>query len=159
MTVVTSQERCDMSLGDKTKHQLIGELELLADQYRRAQEELRDRDPLYRLLVENSLGLICSHDLDGVLLSINPAAAASLGYRPEDGVGRNLRDFLAPPVRRLFGAYLARIRQHGADSGLMRLVARDGGERVWAYRNVLYEEPDGPPRVLGHAQDITERVR
>jgi PAS domain-containing protein len=27
---------------------------------------------LYRLLVENSLGLMCIHDLDGVLLVINP---------------------------------------------------------------------------------------
>ena len=33
---------------------------------------------LYRLLVENSLGLMCIHDLDGVLSFINPAAAHSL---------------------------------------------------------------------------------
>jgi hypothetical protein len=48
--------------------------------------------------VENSLGLMCIHDLDGILRFINPAAAQSLGYLPEDGynpedsVGRNLRD-------------------------------------------------------------------
>jgi PAS domain S-box-containing protein len=30
---------------------------------------------LYRLLVEHSLGLMCIHDLNGVLISINPAAA------------------------------------------------------------------------------------
>ena len=40
---------------------------------------------LYHLLVENSLGLMCIHDLDGVLRFINPAAAQSLGYNPEDG--------------------------------------------------------------------------
>ena len=39
-----------------------------------------EQDPkLYRLLIENSLGLMCVHDLDGVLLTINPAAAQSLG--------------------------------------------------------------------------------
>ena len=42
---------------------------------------------LYRLLVENSLGLMCIHDLDGVLRFINPAAA-STGYNPEDGTIR-----------------------------------------------------------------------
>ena len=40
----------------------------------------------------------------------------------------------------------------------MRVIARDGRARVWMYRNVLCEEPDGPPYVLGHALDITERV-
>lgn len=52
---------------------------------------------LYRLLVEDSLGLMCIHDLDGVLLVINPAVAKSLGYRVEDGLGRNLREFLSRP--------------------------------------------------------------
>ncbi len=113
---------------------------------------------LCRLLVENSLGLMCIHDLDGVLLAINPAVAQSLGYRLEDGLGRNLQDFLAPAVRHLFDAYLERIRTHPTDSGLMRLQAKDGSERIWFYRNARYEEPGAPPRVLGHALDITERV-
>ncbi len=70
-----------------------------------------------------------------------------------------MKRFLAPPVRPLFDAYLERIRRNGSDSGLMRLAAKDGSERIWLYRNVLYEEAGAPPRVLGHAQDITERVR
>ena len=40
----------------------------------------------------------------------------------------------------------------------MRVIARDGGARVWMYRNVLYEQPGDPPYVLGHAIDITERI-
>lgn len=148
-----------MSHTDKTRDQLILELEELDGAWRRAQGELSEQKQLYRLLVENSLGLMCSHDLNGVLLSINPAAAESLGYRPEDGIGHNLREFLAPSVRHLFDRYLDRIRQGRSDSGLMRLTARDGSERVWLYRNILYEEPGLPPCVLGHAQDITDRVR
>ena len=62
---------------------------------------------LYRLLVEHSLGLMCIHDLDGVLLVINPAVAQSLGYRMEDGLGRNLKEFLSPSVRPMFDNYLA----------------------------------------------------
>ena len=126
---------------------------------RRDLEELRQEQRLYRELFENSLGLMCVHDLDGVLLIVNPAAAQSLAFRPEDGVGQNMKRFLAPEVRNLFDAYLERIRRNRSDSGLMRLMARDGSERIWLYRNVLYEEPGTPPRVLGHAQDITERVR
>ena len=120
---------------------------------------------LYRLLVENSLGLICIHDPDGVLRFINPAAAQSLGYyqedgyQPEDGVGRNLREFMAPSVRHLFDDYLSRIQSEPTSSGLMRLEARDGSERIWFCRNIRYEELAGRPVVIGHAIDITERIR
>jgi PAS domain S-box-containing protein len=120
---------------------------------------------LYRLLVENSLGLMCIHDLEGVLRFINPAAALALGYtpeegyKPEDGVGRNLREFMAPTVHHLFDEYLARIRREPVSGGLMRVVARDDSERLWFCRNIRYDQPGGPPLVLGHAIDITERIR
>jgi len=42
----------------------------------------------YRHLVENSLGLICTHDLEGTVLSVNPAAAHSLGSSRTKGSGR-----------------------------------------------------------------------
>ena len=110
----------------------------------------------YRRLAENSLGLMCCHDLDGVLLWINPAAAESLGYSSAEGVGLRLDSFLAPEVRSLFSIYLARIRNNGVDSGRMRLVSRTGERRIWMYRNTLSDDPALPPHVLGHALDITK---
>jgi len=116
------------------------------------------REQRYRHLVENSLGLICTHDLDGVLLSVNPAAADSLGYAAEDGIGKNLREFLSPSTRHLFDDYLRRIRERYRDSGLMRVVRKDRSERIWLYRNVVCTEPGAAPYVLGHGIDVTERV-
>ena len=104
--------------------------------------------------MEHSLGLLCIHDLDGRILEVNAAAAQALGYHPRDGVGRSLREFLAPAVQHQFDAYLERIRQQPTDSGLMRVMTRRGEERIWLYRNVRYAEPDMPPYVLGHALDI-----
>src|ERR1700682_3557917 len=95
--------------------------------------ESDSQSSLYRLLVENSLGLMCVHDLEGVLISINPAVAESLGYQLEEGAGRNLRDFLAPAVRDRFDDYLLRIRRNGKDTGVMRLLAKDGRDRLWMY--------------------------
>jgi len=113
---------------------------------------------LYRLLVENSLGLMCIHDLDGTLLTTNAAAAKSLGYSVEESSGRNIREFLTPSVQHLFEDYLQRIRANPVDTGIMRLQARDGTDRFWLYRNVRYEEPGSSVRVLGHALDVTERM-
>ena len=124
----------------------------------REHERLRGRLELFRQLVENSQGLICGHDLEGNLLYVSPASAWELGYTPEDGVGRNLREFLAPSVRPFFDGYLERIREKEADRGLLRLVSRDGEERLWAYRNALFRLPDREPYVIGHAVDISDRV-
>ena len=132
-------------------------LEGITAAWQEASDALRDSERRYRELVESSLGLICTHDLTGKILSINPAAANLLGYQPEDGIGHNLREFLSPDTRHLFDDYLQRLQQHGRDAGLMKVVARGGAERVWMYRNVLSHGPGGK-YVLGHAIDVTDRV-
>ncbi|MGH7397511.1 MAG: PAS domain S-box protein [Candidatus Rokuibacteriota bacterium] len=113
----------------------------------------------YRELVEQGGGLICTHDLAGVLLSVNRAAAEKLGYTPGELVGKSLCDLLAPAVRDRFPQYLDRIRRASSDEGLMRVVTRAGDERIWTYCNVRGCEPGGAEYVLGHAHDITDVKR
>ena len=100
---------------------------------------------------------MCTHDLDGVLLSVNPAVARALGYRPDELVGRSLRDLLVPDAQPLFEGYLREIREKPTVSGLMRIMTKEGRERVWAYHNSKPDDEGRPPCVLGHAQDVTER--
>jgi len=125
------------------------------DEYKRVEAELHRSEDRYRNLFENSLGLICTHDMDGILLSLNPAAANALGYDSDRGVGRNLAEFLAPSVRCKFSEYLERMRQYGHDSGCMLVVARNKTKHVWMYRNLLVCEKSDAPYVVGHATDIT----
>src|SRR5687768_14454075 len=81
----------------------------------RRQDEIRNSpavdewhsEQLYRNLIENSLGLICLHDLEGKLLMVNPAAAETLGYTPKEMEGRNLRELVAPLIRHRIDSYLA----------------------------------------------------
>src|SRR5262245_54121167 len=120
-------------MGEENRSALT--LEDMTAAWQKASDALRDSERRYRELVEPSLGLICTHDLAGNILSINPAAAGSLGYQPEDGIGHNLREFLSSDTRHLLDDYLRRIQETGRDAGLMRLVARAGTERVWMYRN------------------------
>ncbi|HET8533407.1 MAG TPA: PAS domain S-box protein [Methylomirabilota bacterium] len=116
-------------------------------------------DQRYRALVESSRGLICIHDLAGILLSVNPAAADRLGYAAAELVGRSLGDFLAPSVRAQFPQYLDRIAHASSDQGLMLVVTREGEERIWSYSNVRCQDPGGSAYVLGHAHDITDIKR
>jgi hypothetical protein len=110
----------------------------------------------YRRMVEHGGAFICTHDLKGVLLSVNRATAENLGYRPEEMTGRRLSDFLEEGTEPAFEAYLAEIANSPVVSGLMSVKTRDGEIRIWAYHNSRYEEPGQEPSVLGHAQDVTE---
>ncbi|HEV7490182.1 MAG TPA: PAS domain S-box protein [Rhodanobacteraceae bacterium] len=123
---------------------------------KRAIRALEVSEGRFRKLFQYSLGLICTHDLDGVLLSVNPAAARALDFSIGDLMGRNLADMMPPERRGDCAAYLRRIIAKGIDSGMLVVMARDGTERVWQYHNVLDNDAD-EPYVLGHAQDITDR--
>jgi two-component system cell cycle sensor histidine kinase/response regulator CckA len=157
-----------MAVTNKTKAQLMKELAALRRRnaqlaatvaaQRQAQVAMRASEQRYHQLVEQGLGLMCMHTLDGTLLAVNTAAARALGYGPEAWQGRNLREFLAPAVQPLFEDYLARIQHQPTDSGLMRLVTKTGEERIWLYHNVRYEEAGTAPYVIGNALDVTERV-
>ena len=134
----------------------VEELNQVLAERERAAELLRASESRYRHLVEHSRGLICTQDLEGKLLSVNPAAAHLLGYQPQEMVGRNLREFVAPAYQHLFNQYLERIRQQSTDSGLLSIVTKSGAQLIWQYDNFRYEEAGQEPYVIGHAQDVTE---
>lgn len=69
-------------------------------EHKQAERALRESEDRYRDLVEHSHDLICTHDLEGKILSANEAALKLLGYSQTEIVGKNIRDFLPPEVRR-----------------------------------------------------------
>lgn len=126
---------------------------------KRAEEELRRSEELYRDLVENTEDLIYTHDAQGKLLSVNRAMVRHSGYEhAEELLGRNLRDFLASDVLYLFDAYLETIVKEGQAQGVMKVMTRSGEKRFLAYRNSLRTEGLAQPTVRGLSHDITEQV-
>lgn len=123
---------------------------------RLATSALEASERRFRKLFQYSLGLICTHDLDGIVLAVNPAAASSLGYSMGEMMGRSLADFMRPERRASLASYLGRIEERRIDAGMLELVAHDGSLRYWRYQNVLDTDAD-EPYVLGHAQDVTEQ--
>nr|MDQ3747313.1 PAS domain S-box protein [Acidobacteriota bacterium] len=126
---------------------------------RLAEEALRESEDRYRDLVEHSHDLICTHDMEGRILSVNRTAARALGYAPEELLGRDLRDALAPEFRGRFDEYIAEIRKEGIARGQMVVRTRAGERRVWEYTNTLRTEGVATPIVRGVAHDVTERIR
>ena len=126
---------------------------------RAAEATLRESEARYRQLVEGSLGMVCTHDLKGKMLSINAYGAESLGYTLEDMVGHSLAEFIPEDRRRALPIYLRKIADTGEAQGLLHLAHADGEVRVIAYRNKLIDVPNREPYVLGFGVDITEQTR
>ena len=124
---------------------------------KRVEETLRESEDRYRDLVEYSHDLLCTHDLEGKLLSVNPAVLRIGGYSKDELLGMNFGDFLAPEVRGQFGNYLTEIQAKGAASGVMLVQTKGGEKRLWEYHNTLRTEGVAAPIVRGMARDITER--
>jgi two-component system sensor histidine kinase VicK len=126
---------------------------------RAAEDTLRESEARYRQLVEGSLGMVCTHDIQGILISVNTHGAQSIGRTREDMVGHRLSDFM-PEERRIgFSRYLSEIARRGEVQGLLHLNHVNGDVHVIAYRNKLIETPGHDPYVLGFGVDITEQVR
>jgi diguanylate cyclase (GGDEF)-like protein/PAS domain S-box-containing protein len=131
---------------------------LVATRIISVQKELNDAKERYQNLVENTTALICTHDLEGRVLSINPAAARSLGLTVKECIGQNIRDSLVPEARPNFDLYLEQIKKSQIARGNMPLTTKSGARLVWSYTNRLIQDGDQEPYVLGHAQDVTEQV-
>lgn len=125
---------------------------------REAAAALRASEARYRQLIEGSLGIVCTHDLEGRLLSINTYAAESLGYTVEEMTGRWLGDFVVEEQRPGFEAYLRDVARTGEEQGVLTLQHRDGSVRFIAWRNRLLDLPDMQPFVLSHGVDVTEKT-
>ncbi|NOZ79437.1 MAG: PAS domain S-box protein [Acidobacteria bacterium] len=123
---------------------------------RRTEEALRDSEARYRDLVDHSHELMSTMTLDGTILSVNRAVEDSLGMSADTIVGRNVRDLLAPRYRDFFDAYRETMLERGEASGIMRVVASSGEERLWEYRNTVRSENVPEPIVRGLSRDITE---
>ncbi len=124
---------------------------------READERLVESESRYRDLVEHSHDLICSHDLEGRIVTANGAASRILGIPVEELQTLNIRDLLTPDVVAEFDSYCETLRQRGTAEGKMKVMTRDGRVRVWEYRNTVLTIGLATPMVRGLARDVTDR--
>ena len=124
---------------------------------KKAETALRISEDRYRDLVDNSHELICTHDLEGRVLSVNPWAARVLGYPQNSLVGINIRDGLLPEYRAQFDEYMRTVITEGSARGVMKVRTATGETRLWEYYNTLRTEGVEKPIVRGMAHDATER--
>jgi PAS domain S-box-containing protein len=123
------------------------------------QKQIKESEKKYRDLIDNSLAIITTHNLDGKILTSNPMAAKTYGYSESEYVDHYISDFLSKDEKRLFKEnYLDVVRQNKITSGTLRMVSKEGKIIYTLYNNYLMEEQGKEPYVISSAVDITKRI-
>ncbi len=124
------------------------------------EQQLQRKEKSYRDLFNYSQALICTHDLNGRILTVNPALCDTTGFSEEELVNKNLIEFIPEKDKPLFQPeYLDKILNEEKAGGVFRVVHKNGNVLFLLYQNYRVEESGKEPYVIGFSQDITERIR
>jgi PAS domain S-box-containing protein len=112
-------------------------------------------------IVESSDDAIVSKDLDGVVLTWNPAAERMLGYSAEEMIGRSIRTIIPPDRQREEDEVLSRIRRGESIDHYETVRMRKDGTLVEVSLSVSpVRAPSG--EIIGAskiARDVSEQKR
>ncbi len=126
---------------------------------KRFEEEITRSEKRYRDLFNYSQALICTHDLEGRFISVNPAICKLLEYEEAEIEGRLISDFIPPEHRSNFkSGYLDPILAEGICKGVFSILTKSGQTVFLLFKNHKVEERGVEPYVIGFSQDISDRV-
>jgi PAS domain S-box-containing protein len=127
---------------------------------KKIEEQVKLNEKRYRDLFNYSQAFICTHDLHGRLLTVNPAICELLGCSQEELTGRLLTDFLPKEdIKNFYTDYLGRVIKEGTVKGVFRMIGKKNKKSYLLYKNFTVHEENSEPYIIGFSQDITDRIR
>jgi PAS domain S-box-containing protein len=126
---------------------------------KRIEEQQSRSEKRYRDLFDYSQALICTHDVEGNILSVNPATCKATGFSREELVNRNVGD-LIPPIHKddFKNNYLASLHDETRNQGVFTIISKSLEKKYLLYHIYKVEEEGLEPYVICFSQDITERI-
>jgi PAS domain S-box-containing protein len=125
---------------------------------KQARQAVEHRDRKYHDLVYYSQALICTHDLQGNLLSVNPATERLMDLPAAQLVGHNLSEFLPAEHHAALQAYLLDRETLPSHPREVKIVSRNGEKRYLRFYTFRVIEEGYPPYIVASGYDVTEAV-
>ena len=119
---------------------------------------LNEAKNMYRFLAENTIDLICLHDLNTTFQYISPSAINILGYKPEEMEGKSPLDYAHPEdVKYLSESFNDFVAEKAADSVTARFRKKDG-KYIWLEtRANLVEKKGVKSGFQSSSRDVTTK--
>lgn len=125
------------------------------------ERKLRESELRFHLLAENATDVISRHTPDGTYLYVSPASKTSMGYSPEDLMGKNIYKLIHnDDVAKLRKAFTRRRENHNNKPMVYRIKKKEGEFR-WFESNIrlIHDEQSRFIKEIQLAsRDITDRV-
>ena len=136
------------------------ELESEIAERRKAEDAVRQSEKQYRFLIENLKDLVFTIDLKGGLTFVSRSSEEILGFRNEDGVGRNVIEFVPAEDRARVIATISKGMEGEKVTQFQTPVIKKSGERMFLEVSVSrIIEAGTVVGALCIGRDITERKR
>lgn len=123
--------------------------------------DAREAEDRYRRIFEQAGDLILTADLKQVITDCNPAAAAAVGLRREQAIGRKISEFLSPEdYQRTTEMLGEKLERGGTTQYDVQVRSSNGDLLFWEIASGLTFDDAGNPlglHVVG--RDVTERKR
>ncbi len=124
------------------------------------EEQVQRSEKRYRDLFNYSQALICTHELNGKIMTTNPAILHALQYTEAEMIGKSIKEFIPVDQQPIFEKnYLDVINKNGRSQGVFSVLNKSGKKIYLLYQNYKVEEPGLEPYIIGFSQDITQRIR
>jgi PAS domain S-box-containing protein len=119
---------------------------------------LAESEEKYRTLVEYSTDLIFLVDKSEDVISVNHAAAKSIGRKPEEIQGKNIGELFSPEIAKDYSISLSKVFLTGESANYTSTLG-SGNHKIWINTslNAVKDRQGNVTAVMGVSRDITQR--
>lgn len=125
------------------------------------ERKLRESELRFHLLAENATDVISRHTPDGSYLYVSPASKSSIGYKPEDLIGKNIHKLIHHDDQAKIRKAFTKRRENSNNKPVVYRIRKKEGEYRWFESNIRVII-DEQTRIISEVQlasrDITDRV-
>ena len=135
------------------------ENKLLTDEINRNKTvQLNEAENLYRLLAENTVDLVCLHNLDTSFQYVSPSIQKLLGYTPEELIGEFPMEFVHPEDIEILKDSIHRFITEKEDVVTQLRFKNNEGNYFWLESKAILVKENGVPiNFQSSTRDITQR--
>lgn len=141
---------------------MVAQVRAREQRLHQAREEIRQREELFRSLIENALDIVTILNPDATIRYVSPSVEALLGYSSSELVGQDafarVHEDDLPQIQQAFGRAIAS-RQARDELIEYRYRHKDGGWRTLEASTINLLDHASINGVVIHSRDITERKK